>query len=50
MYLDEPAQEFEQTPREIRLVIALSGIFVLAFVVFARPVITAAEAAAASLF
>ncbi len=50
MYLDEPAQEFEQTPREIRLVIGLAGVFVLGFVLFARPVITAAEAAAASLF
>ena len=50
MYLDEPVQEFEQTPREIRLVIAMSGVFVLAFVLFARPIITAAEAAAASLF
>ncbi|MCP5084462.1 MAG: NADH-quinone oxidoreductase subunit NuoN [Alphaproteobacteria bacterium] len=50
MYLDDPVQEFEQTPREIRLVMALSGIFVLAFALFARPIITAAEAAAASLF
>ncbi len=50
MYLDEPVQEFEQTPREIRLVITMSGVFVLAFVLFARPIITAAEAAAASLF
>ena len=32
------------------MVIALSGVFVLAFAVFARPIITAAEAAAGSFF
>ena len=50
MYLDEPEQEFEPVPREIRMVMAVSGLFVLAFVAYPQPVIAAAEAAAASLF
>ncbi len=50
MYLDEPEQEFEPTPREIRMVMAIAGLFVLAFVAYPQPVIAAAEAAAASLF
>jgi NADH-quinone oxidoreductase subunit N len=50
MYFDEPAEVFEKAPREVRLVMLLSGLFVLAFAIVARPLITAAEAAAASLF
>ncbi len=50
MYFDDPAEEFETTPRELRLVILLSGVFVVVFAVVSRPLITAAEAAAASLF
>ncbi|MGI9371336.1 MAG: NADH-quinone oxidoreductase subunit NuoN [Hyphomicrobiales bacterium] len=50
MYFDEPAEEFESTPRELRLVILLSGVFVVVFAIVSRPLISAAEAAAASLF
>ncbi|MGI9483863.1 MAG: NADH-quinone oxidoreductase subunit NuoN [Hyphomicrobiales bacterium] len=50
MYFDEPAEEFEAAPKEVRMVIALSGVFVVAFALFSRPLIQAAEAAAASLF
>lgn len=50
MYFDEPAEAFEPMPGELKLVIGLSGVFILAFVLFARPVINAADAAAASLF
>ncbi len=50
MYLDEPEHEFEGAPREIKLVIGLAGLFVLAFVAYPNLLIAAAEAAAASLF
>ncbi len=50
MYFDEPADAFEPMPSEIKTVIAISGVFVLGFVFFARPILLLAEAAAASLF
>ncbi|MGF7160050.1 NADH-quinone oxidoreductase subunit N [Rhodoligotrophos appendicifer] len=50
MYFDEPADRFVPAPTEIRVVLGVSAFVILAFVVFARPVLTAAQAAAASLF
>ncbi|WP_342642193.1 NADH-quinone oxidoreductase subunit NuoN [Rhodoligotrophos ferricapiens] len=50
MYFDEPADAFSPTAGGIKVIMALSTIFILGFVVFARPVLTAAQAAAASLF
>ena len=50
MYFDEPAEGFEPIPGEIKLVIGAAGIFVVGFIVFAKPVVTLAQAAAASLF
>lgn len=50
MYFDEPAGGFEPMPRELRFVLGVSGIFVIPFVFFAGPVISAAEAAAKSIF
>ena len=50
MYFDEPAGGFEPMPRELRFVLGISGIFVIPFVFFAGPVISAAEAAAKSIF
>ena len=50
MYFDEPAEGFEPVPAEIRLVIALAGLFVVGFVIIAKPIVTLAQAAAASLF
>lgn len=50
MYFDEPAEEFEPMPGEIKLVIGLSGAFVLLFFVYPGPLVSAAGTAAASLF
>ncbi|WP_137391354.1 NADH-quinone oxidoreductase subunit NuoN [Rhodoligotrophos defluvii] len=50
MYFDEPAEKFSPVTGEVKLVMALSTVVILGFVFFARPVLTAAEAAAASLF
>jgi len=50
MYFDEPAGEFVREPGEVRLVYVLSGLFVLGFVLFARPLIALAQVAAGSLF
>jgi NADH-quinone oxidoreductase subunit N len=50
MYFDEPAESFEPIPAEVRLVIGLAGVFVVAFVIVARPLANLAQAAAASLF
>ncbi len=50
MYFEEPADAFDRSPFEIRVVIAAAGTFVVAFVVFARPVWVVAQAAAKSLF
>jgi NADH-quinone oxidoreductase subunit N len=50
MYFDEPTGEFVRAPGEVRLVYVLSGLFVLGFVLFARPLIALAQTAAGSLF
>jgi NADH-quinone oxidoreductase subunit N len=50
MYFDEPQGEFIREPVEVRLVYVLSGIFVIGFVFFARPLIALAQTAAQSLF
>ncbi|WP_018698213.1 NADH-quinone oxidoreductase subunit NuoN [Amorphus coralli] len=50
MYFDEPAEEFEPMPGELRVVLGLSGVFVLFFVFVAAPLEHAATAAAQSLF
>jgi NADH-quinone oxidoreductase subunit N len=50
MYFDEPVGEFIRAPAEVRLVYVLSGLFVIGFVVFARPLIVLAQTAADSLF
>ena len=50
MYFDEPSGEFVREPGEVRLVYVLSGLFVLGFVFFARPLIAWAQSAAGSLF
>jgi NADH-quinone oxidoreductase subunit N len=50
MYFDEPTGEFVREPGEVRLVYVLSGLFVLGFVLFARPLIALAQTAAGSLF
>jgi len=50
MYFDEPAGAFEPMPGELRLVLGVSGAFVLAFVLFAGVIDTAAGTAAAAFF
>jgi NADH-quinone oxidoreductase subunit N len=50
MYFDEPTAAFDPAPVEVRLIAVLSGIFMLAFVVMAQPLIGLAGAAARSLF
>ena len=49
MYFDEPEDAFDPMPGEIKLVIGLSGLFVIGFAFFAYPVYTLAQAAAVSL-
>ncbi len=50
MYFDEPEGAFEPLPVELGTILTISGVLVLAFVVFAGPLVAAAGAAAASLF
>ncbi|MGX1305473.1 NADH-quinone oxidoreductase subunit N [Amorphus suaedae] len=50
MYFDEPAEAFEPMPGELRVVLGLSGIFIVFFVFVAAPLEAAATAAAQSLF
>ena len=50
MFFDEPIAAFDPMGGEIKLVLGLSGAFVLLFVFLPAPLIAAAEAAAVSLF
>jgi len=50
MYFDEPAESFEPVPVELQAVLGISGVLVIAFVVFAAPLVGWAGTAAASLF
>jgi NADH-quinone oxidoreductase subunit N len=50
MYFDEPVAPFQREPAELRLVYVLSGLFVMGFVLFARPLVALAQTAADSLF
>jgi NADH-quinone oxidoreductase subunit N len=50
MYFDEPQGLFVPEPAEVRLIYVLCGLFVIGFVLFARPLVALAQAAADSLF
>jgi NADH-quinone oxidoreductase subunit N len=50
MYFDDPSAEFEPVPAELQTVLGISGVLMLAFIVFAAPLVDAAGAAARSLF
>jgi NADH-quinone oxidoreductase subunit N len=51
MYFDEPAKPFAPMPYELRLVLAVTGLFNLVFVIYPGPfVVAAATVAAKSLF
>lgn len=50
MYFDEPAGKIEPMRGELRAVLAVSGLFVILFAVYPAPLVSAAAAAARSLF
>lgn len=50
MFFDEPAEAFQPMPAELKVVLGLSGLFVIFFWVMPGPVVSAATAAAQSLF
>ncbi|MBA5776509.1 NADH-quinone oxidoreductase subunit NuoN [Stappia sp. F7233] len=50
MFFDDPAQKFLPMPGELKVVLGLSGAFVLFFSVFAGPVVALASEAAKTLF
>jgi NADH-quinone oxidoreductase subunit N len=50
MYFDEPAAPFEPMPRSLKLVLGITGVFVILFFAYPAPLIGAAATAAKSLF
>ena len=50
MYFDEPAPAFDPAPLAPRAILAISTIFLLVFWIYPAPLMTAASAAAKSLF
>jgi NADH-quinone oxidoreductase subunit N len=50
MYFDEPAEGFYAMPYELKLVLAVCGLFNVLFFLYPGPLIGAASAAARSLF
>jgi NADH-quinone oxidoreductase subunit N len=50
MYFDEPTPGFEPMPVELKAVLGVTGLFNLLFFVYPAPLLTAASAAAKSLF
>ena len=50
MYFDEPAVAFDVTDGEVDWVIFVAGAFTVLFVIFSQPLLSIAQAAAASLF
>jgi NADH-quinone oxidoreductase subunit N len=50
MYFDEPVGQFEQMPYELRVVLAICGMFNIFFFLYPAPLIGIASAAAHSLF
>jgi NADH-quinone oxidoreductase subunit N len=50
MYFDEPAEAFYGMPNELKLVLAVCGLFNILFFVYPGPLVSAASAAAHSLF
>jgi len=50
MYFDEPAGRVDPVRVEVRAVLAIAGLFNILFALFAGPVVSAASAAAKSLF
>jgi NADH-quinone oxidoreductase subunit N len=50
MYFDEPAERFYDMPYELRVVLAVCGLFNILFFVYPGPLVGVASAAAHSLF
>jgi NADH-quinone oxidoreductase subunit N len=50
MYFDEPVEKFEQMPYELRVVLAICGLFNILFFLYPAPLVGIASAAAHSLF
>jgi NADH-quinone oxidoreductase subunit N len=50
MYFDEPAEGFVPMPDEIKIVLAVCGLFNILFFLYPGPLIGVASAAAHSLF
>ena len=50
MYFDEPAEPFEPMPGVLKIVLGISGVFVILFFAYPGPLVSAAAAAAKSLF
>ncbi len=50
MYFDEPRESFEPMPTELKVIMGLSGLFVLGFIGFAGPIGQVAKAAARTFF
>jgi NADH-quinone oxidoreductase subunit N len=50
MYFDEPAAAFEPMPRALKVVLGITGLFVILFFAYPSPLVSAAAAAAKSLF
>jgi NADH-quinone oxidoreductase subunit N len=50
MYFDEPAQNFQPVPGELKAVLGITGLFNMLYFVYPAPLIAAAGIAARSLF
>jgi NADH-quinone oxidoreductase subunit N len=50
MYFDDPAERFYDMPYELRVVLAVCGLFNILFFVYPGPLVGVASAAAHSLF
>lgn len=49
MFFDEPKEEFTEMPGQLKMVLALSGLFVLFYIIYPNPVIDVAKVAAKAL-
>ncbi len=49
MFFDEPKEEFTEMPGQLKMVLGLSGLFVLFYIIYPNPVIDVAKVAAKAL-
>jgi NADH-quinone oxidoreductase subunit N len=50
MYFDDPAEQFQKMPNELKAVLGITGLFNLLFFIYPAPLVNAASLAARSLF